>query len=85
MRGLQVQADEVITEAFTTLEPVVGIKPACKLTGRVRATVYRQCHPKSPVAGPRRAPAADSRGTTSQLTALERGQRIVFAGDEGSA
>lgn len=46
----------MITEAFAALEPVVGIKPACELTGRSRATVYRQRHPKPRVAGPRRAP-----------------------------
>ena len=39
-------------------EPVVGIKPACELTGRSRATVYRQRSPKPRVAGPRRPPAA---------------------------
>ena len=47
----------MITEALERLEPVQRTKPACELTGRSRATVYRRRNPKPRVAGPRRAPS----------------------------
>lgn len=71
----------MITEAFAALEPVVGIKPACELTGRSRATVYRQRHPKPRVAGPRRAPAAHPAALSeleqARVLSVLRSQRFV--------
>ncbi|WP_326793870.1 helicase associated domain-containing protein [Streptomyces sp. NBC_00841] len=71
----------MITEAFAALEPVVGIKPACELTGRSRATVYRQRHPKPRVAGPRRAPAAHPAALSEleqeRVLSVLRSQRFV--------
>jgi transposase InsO family protein len=71
----------VITEAFERLEPVVGIKPACELTGRSRATVYRRRNPKPRVAGPRRAPlphpASLSELEQARVLGVLRSQRFV--------
>jgi predicted DNA-binding transcriptional regulator AlpA len=71
----------VITEVFERLEPVVGTKPACELTGRSRATVYRRRNPKPPVAGPRRAPlphpAALSELEQARVLGVLRSQRFV--------
>jgi hypothetical protein len=36
----------VIEGAFAGLEPVIGVKPACELTGKSRATVYRRRNPR---------------------------------------
>ncbi|TJZ90833.1 hypothetical protein [Actinacidiphila oryziradicis] len=71
----------MITEAFERLEPAVGIKPACELTGRSRATVYRRRNPKPRVAGPRRAPsphpASLSELEQARVLGVLRSQRFV--------
>jgi putative transposase len=47
----------VIDEAFDGLEPLVGMKTACRIVGRSRATHYRrQLPPRPPSTTPRPAP-----------------------------
>lgn len=68
-------------DAFTQLEPVVGIKPACELTGTSRASVYRRRNPQPRALGPRRPPpshpAALSETERAQVLAVLRSQRFV--------
>ena len=40
-RGFTAAVSQVSEEAFGLLEPVTGVKKACELTGKSRATVYR--------------------------------------------
>jgi putative transposase len=58
----------MIDAAVTELEPLVGVVAACRLTGKSRATLHRQRHPKPALHGPRRPPATHP----SALTAAER-------------
>ncbi len=46
----------MIDAAVAELEPLVGVTAACALTGKSRATLHRQRHPKPPLLGPWRAP-----------------------------
>jgi transposase InsO family protein len=58
----------MIDAAVTELEPLVGVVAACRLTGKSRATLHRQRHPKPAVQGPQRAPATHP----AALTEAER-------------
>jgi len=61
----------VIDEAFDTLVPVVGVKPACELTGVSRATHYRRSAP--PVYGPPRPRSTPP----NALSDVERGRVLA--------
>ena len=41
-RGFAEAVRQVSEETFDLLEPVTGVKKACELTGKSRATVYRR-------------------------------------------
>jgi putative transposase len=44
----------VIDEAFPDLERMTGVKAACQILGKSRATLYRERNPPPPVHGPRK-------------------------------
>jgi putative transposase len=70
----------VIDAAVADLEPLVGTTTACRLTGKARATLYRQRNPQPPVAGPRRPvihPAALSELERRRVLDLLRCDRFV--------
>ena len=72
----------MIDEAFDELVPVVGIKPACELTGVSRSTHYRRQHP--PVCGPPRPRPTPPNALSDQersriLTELHRPEHADLA------
>ncbi|WP_067481058.1 hypothetical protein [Nocardia amamiensis] len=48
----------MIDAATVELEPVLGIRAACRVTGKSRASLHRQRNPRSPKHGPPRRPVA---------------------------
>ena len=60
--------DSVVAE----LEPLVGVTKACELTGKSRATLYRQRNPRPPLLGPWKPPVPHP----AALTEAER--RVVL-------
>ncbi len=70
----------MIDAAVTELEPVCGIRAACALTGKSRATLHRHRNPKPPVQGPRRPtehPAALSAAEQAAVLAQLRSDRFI--------
>lgn len=70
----------MIDEATAELEPVCGIRAACTLTGKSRATLHRHRNPKPPRQGPRRPavhPAALSGTERAAVLAELRSDRFV--------
>ena len=71
-RGFAGAVRQVSQDTFNLLEPVTGVKKACELTGKSRATVYRRrngirsgCRERRPA-----APNALSVGEREELLAL---------------
>ena len=71
-RGFAGAVRQVSEETFDLLEPVTGVKKACELTGKSRATVYRRrngtrsgCRERQPA-----APNALSAGERDELLAV---------------
>jgi len=62
----------VIDTAMSDLEPLIGVKPACALTGRSRATRYRAL--TGPVLGPRRPRPSPP----NALSDTERGEVLAL-------
>src|SRR5260370_15549817 len=66
-RGFAGAVRKVSEETFDLLEPVTGVKKACELTGKSRATVYRKRN------GTRSGCRERRPGAPNALSARERG------------
>jgi putative transposase len=70
----------VIDAVTAELEPLCGIRAACRLTGKSRATLHRHRNPKPPLQGPRRPvvhPAALTAAEQAAVLVQLRSDRFV--------